>query len=505
MTCSTMRFGLLALLFWASFAPCWAQLPAPPPLIPEPVPGQEAPFNPSQTREAQPSPPLDLQSPGVPPSEAPARALDLLSAVELAMRLQPDIRAAKGSLRIAEGSEIQQRSAFMPRINFQSTYSHTSSAGDGGIDSATLVTAGNGGTVVSSGGRTTDRLTNSLGLNQLLFDFGRTRNLVLQADLERQAAAANVLSAQNQLAVDVKERFYSLILARRLVQVREDDVANRQEQLRLARALYEAGQLAPGDVVRAQTAVTNAVVTLNTAMLDFELAKQDQTQILGLPPLTRIELIDSAEPDLLTKDIGYLLDAAMERRPDILVAEKNVAAGEAGLGAAYALNRPALTTFTGITYQGDINGIQRPTFSVQLQLDFDIYDGGARAGAVTSAEGALEIVKADLTRTRLMVERDVGGALAQLLTAERNVAAAQAGVDSARQGVRIAEGRYRVALGTLTDVFDAQSNLVTSQTNLVRSLTDLDLARSRIRYALASPFEEGFFPATSQGQTPQES
>ena len=469
------------------------EVPPPPPLVPKPIPGEQAPFNPDQTREAVVEPALNLRLPGDGSEEAPRGPITLIDAVSLALRLQPDLQSARGSLTQAEGSVIQQRAGLLPRLNLSSTFSHASTRQDGSsANSAALVAVGGGGSIVTTGSSSTDRLTNSLGVTQLLFDFGRTRTLVKQADLQRQAAVATVLQTENDVALSVKESFYSLILARRLVQVREGELANRQEQLRLARALYDAGDLAPGDVVRAQTAVTNTVVALNTARQTYELALQDQAQALGLPPLSVLEIVESSEPDLPNKDLSYLLKSAVERRPDMLVVQKNVEAGEAALGAAHALNRPALTAFTGITYQGDINGIQRPTFTAQLQLDFDLYDGGARAGAVKSAEGSLEVVKADYRRTRLTVERDVGGAVAQLLTSERNVTAAQAGVDSAREGVRIAQGRYQVALGTLTDVFDAQANLVTAQTNLANSLSNLDLARARVRHAVASPFEEGF-------------
>ncbi len=488
-----LALWLLSVAAAAQIPTTTTALPDPPPLVPIPIPGEPAPFNPSQTKEAVPEPPLEFRNPAPAAPEAPQGPIGLVEAVELALRLQPDLQAARGSLTQAEGAVVQQRANLLPRLNLSSTFSHTSTRQDGGgVDSATLVTVGGGGSVVAASGSTTDRLSSSLGLTQLLFDFGRTRNLVKQADLQRQAAAATVLQTENDVALSVKESFYNLILARRLVQVREDELANRQEQLRLARALYEAGELAPGDVVRAQTAVTNTVVSLNTARQNYELARQDQAQALGLPPLTELFIAESSEPDLINKDLAYLLEKAEDRRPDMLVAQKNVEAGEAALGAAHALNRPALTTFTGITYQGDINGVQRPTFSAQLRLDFDLYDGGARAGTVKSAEGALEVVKADYRRTRLAVERDVGGAVAQLVTSERNVAAAQAGVDSAREGVRIAQGRYQVALGTLTDVFDAQATLVTAQTNLASSLSNLDLARARVRHAVASPFEEGF-------------
>lgn len=470
-------------------------VPAPPPLVPAPIPGQPAPFNPDQTREAQLEPDLNLRWRGLDSLPQGPRLLDLPAAVKLALTQQPDIQTALGQLRQAEGVVVQQRAALLPRIDFSSTFLHSSSPGTGGdeMNSATLVTAGGGGAVVASGGRTNQRLTSNLGLSQLLFDFGRTRMLVLQADLTRQAAAASLLQAENDVALDVKERFYTLLLQRRLVQVREDDLEGRQEQLRLARALYDAGELAPGDVVRAQTAVTNAVVSLNSARRELELARQDQAQALGLPPLSQIEIEESSEPQLPDTTTTYLMTKALERRPDMLVVQKELESGEAALGAAYALNRPALSAFTGITYQGDIDGVQRPTFTAQLQLSFDIYDGGARAGAVTSAEGALEVLAANFRRTQLVVERDVSGALAQLITAERNVTAAEAGVDSAREGVRIAQGRYQVALGTLTDVLDAQASLVTARNNLATSLSEQDLARARLRHAVASPFEEGYF------------
>jgi hypothetical protein len=56
-------------------------------------------------------------------------------------------------------------------------------------------------------------------------------------------------------------------------------------------------------------------------------------------------------------------------------------------------------------------------------------------------------------------------------------------------------GRYKAALGTVTDVFDAQNAVVSANTNYANSLAKLDLARARLRHALADPFGEGYFAA----------
>ena len=331
-----------------------------------------------------------------------------------------------------------------------------------------------------------------MGINQLLFDFGNTRERVHQADLLRQAADWGVLAAQNDLALRVKERFYAVLQNQRLLTSAQSDLSNRQEQLRLARALYKAGNKSPGDVVRAQTAVSNSVFNLNTARRNLELAQQDLAQSLGLPSLTPLNVTEQNEPDLPSREVGPLLNKAMQLRPDLLAAQRTVEGRKSGLNAAHTTNYPSVSTFAGVAYQGATNGVQYPLVLMQLQVDFNVYDGGLRSGTIEQAEGVLDSASADLLRTQLAVQREVTGVLAQLVSAERNVQAASLAVDAASEGIRIAFGRYKAALGTVTDVFDAQNQLLSANNNLANAQADLNLSRPRLRHALASPFGEGY-------------
>lgn len=485
-----MLRSILAALAAASFLSLASaqELPPPPPQVPAAVPGEPAPFNPATIHEATPMPALKIELPG---AEQQPTKLNLFDAILLSWNNQPDVLQAQGELRRSEGQVVSERSALLPTIGIDSTYTHVTTNSSGGSGESVIV----GGQIVGGGGgssNTSDRLLNRIGYNQVLMDWGRSRNLIKAADLRRQSAEASLLSTKNDVALDVKERFYGYLRNKGLVLVAEDDLANRQHQLALARALYDAGEMAPGDVVRAQSAVTASVVFLNQARLNEETGRQELALSLGFSPLLKLDIQRFREPELPNMELEYLLEKALAQRPDLLAAERQVEAGKAGLGAAYALNRPELSTFTGVTYQGMLDGIQFPTLTAQLNLSFDIYDGGARAGAVTSAEGQLLVSEANFRRVRLEVNRSVTQALAQLLTAEQNVVAARMGVESAREGVRIAEGRYRVALGSLTDVLDAQRAYVLAQTDLVNSIFEANLARARTRHALAAPLEENF-------------
>jgi len=479
------KWLLLALLF-----PTWAMaqpLELPPP--PQVQSTEGKPFDPEETREAQPLPPIILPALDPAVEELPEN-VRLQDAIVLAMKRQPDIRTAQARVEQLEGVTQGQRVGLLPRVRMQSLYNHTS----GSSPNNAVRDPNSQEPLPAAGIRTTDLYVNSLALSQLLFDFGHTRNLVRQADLRRQAAAAGLLQAQNDTALIVKENFYATLRAQRIVRVAEEDLANRQQQLRLARALYQAGNMSPGDVVRTQTTVSNSVFALNNARREHELARQDLALAIGLPPLTPLQLEESNEPELPNKDLPYLAAQAALQRPDILVAQRNVEASKAGLDAATVANFPSFSYSTGVVYRGTTTGVQFPSYELQLSMAFDLYDGGARSAGMKVARGGLGSDEAQLTRVQLAVERQVTGVYTQLITAERNLEATQAAVASAREGIRIANGRYQAALGTLTDVFDAQTALVSAQTNYANSLIDLDLARSRMRHALAAPLEEGFMP-----------
>lgn len=467
---------LLLLLALSQLA--WAQpddLPPPPPLLPEKKEGQAAPFNPDQTSEAIPQPALQLKAPA---DWTSLGTMTLQQAVGLALTRQPDVVSARAQVLQANGGTTQLRAELMPRLSGTTTFSHRS----------TTEASALGGSLTSI----SQTHQSTLGLNQLLFDFGNTRERVHQADLLRQSADSGVQAAENDLALTVKEQYYTVVETRELLEVAEKDLANRQEQLRLARALYKAGNKSPGDVVRAQTTVSTSVFNLNKARRDLEIAQQQLLQALGFPPLTPLQLTDLAEPEVSEREVSTLLERAAQVRPDLVAAQKTVEARQAGLNAAHTTNYPSVAGYAGLTYQGLANGIQYPAVVAQLQVSYNLFDGGARAGVIEQAQGALQAAQADLLRVQLSVQSEVTTVLAQVVSAERNVEAARLASEASQQGVRIAFGRYKAALGTLTDVFDAQNQFLSAGNNLASAQADLSRSRARLRHALAAPFAEGY-------------
>jgi outer membrane protein len=328
--------------------------------------------------------------------------------------------------------------------------------------------------------------TASAGLQQLLFDFNHTRDLVRQASQFERAAGANLTRVQQDLALQVKQAFYAYVQAESLVGVNENNVRNRQGHIDLAQARLRAGLGPPIDVVRAQTAQSEAVGTLESARNTASQARVDLALLMGIDPRTPIVAADSDEPEPATTDVNQLSDEAMKQRPEIAQVAAVLRAFEHGVSAASTLNAPALRASAVVVGRGQSLLPRNEFLTLGLGIQWDPFDGGRTAGRVREARASVETARADLNRMQQLVISDVSRAFLDLKTAEQRVTAADAGVANAQEAVRLAEGRYRAGLGLFLDVMDSQSALLAARTSRVNAQSSVDQARAALKRAVGA-------------------
>ena len=327
-------------------------------------------------------------------------------------------------------------------------------------------------------------ISTALGARQLLFDFNQTRNVIRQSRALTDVALANLGRTQLGVVNNVETAFYNAVNAKRLVDVAEQNLANRQRQLDLANARLRNGIGVPVDVVSAESSKSQAVLTLQTAQ-DTELqARYVLLQSIGVDPMTPISVAAGDEAPFPRTDPRALVTRGLERRPEVRAAFSAVSASEYGLSAAKALNLPSIYFTAAAGTVGGSFGASRGVASIGLGLQFPLFDGGQRRGAVQAANGQIASAVADLKSASLLVRTDVTSAYVALLSAEARLPTAEAEVANAREGVRIAEGRYAEGLGLFQDITTAQSQLLTALQDRTNVQSTVNLARVRLRYSI---------------------
>jgi outer membrane protein len=244
----------------------------------------------------------------------------------------------------------------------------------------------------------------------------------------------------------------------------------------------------PSDVVVAESSKSQAIFALNLARDQAEQAREALLNLMGVDPNTPVVAADQQEVPLASTDPLGLVGEALKLRPEIKAAERNLSATKYGLSAAKALGLPSLYAEAALGAAGNNFPLKDNSSSIGLGIQFSLYDGGARRGAVQTAQGELNTALANLRNATLTVKNDVSSSYLELESDEQRISVANDEVVNAQEGVRIAEGRYSAGLGLFQDIITAQGFLVSAQSDQANAVSALNEARARLRHAVGEVF-----------------
>jgi len=414
---------------------------------------------------------ISLPAPPSVPSDVPNRPITADEAASIALHNQPHVTIARAGVDAAQGKQQQARSGLLPALQLNTSYA--SRSGGGGIASA-------GGSASASG------YTTSAIVRQLIFDFNHTRELVRQAEALVKSSKAELSIVQFNTISDVKQAFYVFVQNTQLVTVNETNVRSQQEHAALAQAQLNAGVGIPLDIVRAQTAVADAIYSLNVARNSASTSQVNLALMMGIDPRTPIQAAESSEPAPPSEDLNILINEALDHRPEIAQLKTAIQAAQHGLSAAKTNNAPSLGADAGWSQRGSslLSGTNGLLVGVDLQ--WNAFDSGLTAGLKKEARANLVSANAQLLSSQLTVVSDVSQAYLNLQTAGQRVETSKAEAFNAKESLRLAEGRYRSGVGTFLDVLDAQAALLTAETNRTNAQTAVNQARVALAHAIGT-------------------
>jgi len=400
------------------------------------------------------------------PADVPNAPLTATEAARIALLHQPSLTVAKTGVQASQGRLQQAKAGLRPGVVLSGGYT----------DQA--ITSGEGG------GGGAEGFSTGTNVRQLLFDYNRTRDLVRQAAAQQRSSEANLTRAQSDLVFQVKQAYYAYVQNLRLVSVQESNLRNRREHLTQAKALLDAGFGLPIDVVRAETAVNDAVFNLNLTRNTASVARVILAQLMGLDPRTPIRTADTDEPAPATDDFNALVRTALTQRPEMAQGQANLQANQYGINIAKTANAPVLVGTVGWSLRDTNFPPKDSTLTLGVAIQWSAVDGGLTKGKVREAEANLQSAQAQLDATALTVTADVSQAYLNVKSAEQRLGTADGAVTNAREALRLAQGRYTAGRGIFLDVLDAQAALVIAETNRVNAQSAMNQARAALAHAL---------------------
>jgi len=404
-----------------------------------------------------------------------------------------NIAAAAASFFAARALVKEARSQLFPRVT-------TNPAITVQRPSSTLSSGKAGGSTPSSTGTFTDYT--------LPFDatwepdlFGRIRNTIKSAAYGAQASAADLENTRLTVQADVAVDYFQLRGQDALKQLLDSTVVDFQQTLDLTRARYETGidseeAVAQAETLLEATQAQDAALGVQRAQFEHAIA-----MLTGQPASTfsiPIEPLKSNPPAIPFGVPSQLL----ERRPDVVAAERLVAQANAQIGIARAAYFPTVTlsAAAGLESTAITSWFTWPSrfFSVGPAAAETIFDAGLRRATVEQFRAQYDETVANYRQTVLTAFQQVEDNLASLRILSVEIQYQDTAVKSAEKTLAIAQDRYKLGIDPYLNVLTAQTALLSNQETAVNLRIQQMTASGGLIEALGGGWNASQLPSPGQ-------
>lgn len=316
---------------------------------------------------------------------------------------------------------------------------------------------------------------------------GGLRRTAAAATNEAQAAQAEQMGTRVTVVADAADAYLQVRGFQARLAVAQDQIATDARLLELVGVRRRAGAADEREVAQAEALLRQAktVVPELRAGLQAQLNRLDV--LMGAQPGTYAgELSIPGEiPGIPPIDVGGSAADVLRRRPDVIAAERRLAASNERIGAAIAdyypkISLSGLLGFDSIS-ANDLFTARAFQPAATAGLRWRLFDFGKVDAEVAAARGANAEALAIYRQTVLKAAEDVENAFVSLTeTQARQVELA--GEVTALTRARDLSGRaYSAGAITLTDVLDADRQLLVAR-------DDLDATRANAARAAVAAF-----------------
>lgn len=326
-----------------------------------------------------------------------------------------------------------------------------------------------------------------------LYTGGRLEAQIALAQANVMGAEAALERAKQQVILDVKQAYYSVLLAQAGTEVAQRTVAAAEENLRVARARVAAGASPRFDEIQADVNLANARQGLIRSRNSLALAMHGLNAVMAQPLDAAWQPRETMAMAPLRADLAALLRRALDGRPEVAELRARIAAAQAAIALARAGTRPSLALSAGPSYGNSAGGVGTGAaatgWAVTLAATLTFFDGNLTAERIKEAEARAEQLKATEAQLRQGIELDVRRALLTHASAAEELVTADKTIEQAQEGLRIATVRFAAGVSTNLEVVLAQAALSQAEANRIQALFNVNLARAQLERAVGGVVE----------------
>ena len=322
--------------------------------------------------------------------------------------------------------------------------------------------------------------------------WGKLRNGFRASLAEEEAAVADYMAARLSIAARTAQAWYSAIEAIQQVELEERILQALESSAQIVEENFARGIATALDVHLIRANLASSRSTLETRRRNRDQAVRELETLLGRYPANELE-VAATLPDLERPLPAGLPSELLLRRPDIIAAERELAAAEQRKYEASKARLPSIDLSLSRGTSDDqvdtiLDVVERRIWSQSLSIMQPVFQGGRLAANYQRAKANYQQAVAAYAQTVLTAFQEVENALGNQQSYARDYEFLQAAAEQSIAAERLAWEQYSRGLTDITTALDAVRRSINAQRSLIQIANQRIQSRIDLYLALGGGF-----------------
>lgn len=395
---------------------------------------------------------------------------NLADCLELALINHPKIKAAYATASAQKAAKNVTLSNYGTRVNLN--------AGISRIKPDTSAMRG------MNSDSYTKYLLGTIGITQLVYDFGITQNQYTIDKIAWQSAKTNIEAVVNDVICAVKDSYYNLLFAIAKKQVAMETVEQYDQMYNQAHAFYEVGTKPKVDVTIAAANLADSQSKLIEATNNVDIAISRLNNSMGLP-FVPAYVVDTSIP---YQDVNLSMKEAVEiansNRPDLKINMMNIEQANQHVKLTKKSYFPKLEFEGNVSMGGRDDFTDKSWYDFGGYLKFPVVNPILIRNQIVQARALYEQEKYNAKSNVNDIYYEIQQAYVSLMDAKERIPSTKLAVKEAKESYELSQGRYRVGVCDAIELRDAQVQYANAKLAYISNLYEYNGAKARLERAI---------------------
>jgi len=404
--------------------------------------------------------------------------LTLSQTIEAAIEANLRLQQSQDEIAAAQANKRARTTEFLPTLNARYGYIRRD-------DPVTQALGGADGQIIEVLTQPEDEYNFVTSFNQPIFTGFALLNQYKIASLGLDVAKYLEKITRQDVILDAKNAYYSVLKAQKLVDVARDTVRQIAAQKDVAENMYRVGMSPLNDLLQSQVQLANAKQRLITAQNTMEIRKSQFNTLLRRPVNAPVAIADILDYTPFEYDIDYCLAQAEANREEIQVADLEVQIAQKDYRISQRDYYPSVNLTGTLTHRGtdwDVNGGEGigddKFWDIRATASWNFWEWGRTTYGVREKLNRLSQAKSRKDEVLDNIDLGVNEAYLRTIESEQNIITIEKAIEQAKENLRITEERFKEQVSTQTDVLVAQTLETDTMTNYYNALYDYKIAKA---------------------------